>query len=51
MLPRYRRKCLFAGFDIGFTAFAVLILNIGGYFVSIRATISKIQTKKFIYVP
>ena len=51
LLPRYGQKCLFVGFENGCTVFVVLFLNIGGYFVSIRATISKIQTKKFNNVP
>ena len=27
LLPRYKRKCLFAGFEIGFTTFIVLFLE------------------------
>ena len=47
-IPRYEKKRLFAGFDIGFKAFPVLFKNIGGYFTSIGGTIAQKNAKTFI---
>ena len=47
-MPIYGQKRLCAGFEIGFTAFAVLFLEHGGYYGSIGGTIAKIRAKMFI---
>ena len=41
-------KTFFAGFETGFTAFAVLFLALWRFFASIEGTVGKIRTKTFI---
>ena len=49
LLQRCWRKCIFAGFEIGFLAIAVLFLHFGYIIESIGGTIAKIRAKKCVH--
>ena len=48
LLARYRQKYLFAGFEIGFMAFAVIFLENCRFFASIGGIVAKMLAKTFI---
>ena len=43
--PRYGKKLLLAGFEIGFTTFTALFLALSSYFESIGSTVANIWAK------